>query len=162
VNFVCFIRGLRDKASPILIASDPVPSHRLDLVQAGNPNELELIGKVDSRLYPQSWWHDTLGPWHLRGAWYRPSAQVLCFIEDALSGRLEPSGRIDPLEDEEELQEPSERVPDDVLSRIKRAEQVIKERWAFPTPDPYPIPKARPVSLTQASGVIRKLAQLPA
>jgi len=162
MSFVCFIRVKGDNTSPILIAEDPVPSHLLALAQAGNPNELAFMGKVDSRLYPLKWWYDTLGPWHLRGTWYAPRPQVLCFIEDALSGSLEPVGRIDPLEDEETLLDPSERVPDDVLGRIKAAEQAIKDRWAFPKPDPYPVPKSRPVPIAQASSLIRKLLQAPA
>ena len=149
------------------IGASSNPRQMLAILQAGNPAELELMGSVDARLYPEEWWHDTLSPWRLRGAWYEPKAQVLCRVEDALSGRLEAPGRIDPvldpLDDSELLEAaeaPLERVPAEVRAvfSANTPEARARQRWAWPKVDPYPPVNARPIPVSQALPILRKLA----
>ena len=158
MQFVAFIRP-KGEPGPVHISASPDPYRMLAIIQAGNPDELELIGTVDAGLYPESWWHDTLSPWHHRGSWYLPRAQVLCRVEDALSGALEAPGRLDPLLDLPEPSEgseaPPERVPEDC--RPESPEERAARRWAFPVVDPYPPVNTTPVPATRALPVIRKL-----
>lgn len=159
---VCFIRP-KGEPGPVLVMASDEPPRLLAILQAGNPSELELIGTVDGYLYPESWWHDQLSPWRLRGAWYEPKAQVLCRVEDALRGRLEAPERFDPILDPPEPFEgsegPLERVPEEV--RVSPEEQA-RRKWAFPelTPEEvYPPVEVRPVHPSKALPVLRKLLQ---
>lgn len=163
MQFVAFIRP-KGEPGPVHVSASPDPYRMLAILQAGNPNELELIGSVDAALYPEPWWHDTLAPWHLRGAWYDSKAQVLCRVEDALRGVLEAPERLDPLVDLPEGSEGSEgppgRVPEHV--RPENPEELARLKWAWPTVNPedlYPPVKMTPVSMTQALPIIRKLLQ---
>jgi len=165
---VCFIRP-KGQPGPVLVMGTEAPTRMLAIVQAGNPSELELLGSVDAALYPEAWWHDTLAPWRLRGAWYQPKAQVLCRVEDALRGRLEAPERLDPLYDAPEPSEsptgPLERVPGHVLAQVETPEDIARRKWAFPEVDQadlYPPVKTTPVSVTRALPLIRKLLQAAA
>lgn len=166
---VCFIRPEYD-GGPVLIVSGPTPTQLLAVAQLGNPARLTLMGSVDGQLYPESWWHDQLAPWRLRGAWYQPKAQVLCAIEDALSGALEPPNRLDPILDPLEDSEgsdgvsgPLERVPEHLRQPVvkKSLKQTIAER-PFPEVDPYHPVRPQNVLPQKALPVLRKLLQAAA
>lgn len=151
MEFVSFIR-LKGKRGPVYIGQSADPHRLRDVLQAANPEDLELLGSVDARLYPLSWWEDALSPWLVRGSWYQPKAQVLCRVEDALTGRLEAPGRIDPLEDDPENDLPPDRVPEFVvLTREERA----RLKWAWPEVDPYPAVPSHSVPAVEAAPVLR-------
>jgi len=158
MEFVAFIRP-KGESGPVHISASPDPHRMLAILQVGNPAELELIGTVDAALYPESWWHDTLSPWRHRDAWYQPKAQVLCRVEDALTGALEAPERFDPLEDPPEpsdgSQAPPDRVPADL--RTKTREELVAEKWAWPVVDPYPPVKTTSIPVTRVLPLIRKL-----
>jgi len=156
---VCFIRP-RGQVGPILLATAPDPVQLLAFLQAGNPQELELWGTVDATLFPESWWHETLNPWHVRGGWYAEKAQVLCYIEDALRGHLEPPERFDPTQDPPEEPEAVDRVPGGIMAMIETPAERAARKWAWPKVTPeelYPRLTPRPPKSTQALPVIRKL-----
>jgi hypothetical protein len=166
---VCFIRPEYD-GGPVLIVAGPTPTQLLAVAQLGNPARLALMGSVDGQLYPESWWHDTLAPWRLRGAWYQPKAQVLCTIEDALSGRLEPPKRLDPIMDPLDPSEASEdgsevldRVPEDIRRPLvkKSLKQAITDR-PFPEVDPYSPVEPQIVPPKKVLPILRKLLQTAA
>lgn len=162
---VCFIRP-KGEPGPILVMGAAEPSQLLAIIQAGNPQELELMGTVDGVLYPEEWWHDTLSPWRLRGAWYDSKAQVLCRVEDGLRGALEAPERLDPTEDPfdplEEPSEPSERVPEHVLAKVETPAQRAARRWAFPEVEPYPDVDPDLTPTKHVLPLLRKLAQAAA
>lgn len=162
MEYVHFIRP-KGEEGPIHIAASPNPQKALQFLQVGNPNELELMGTVDARLYAESWWYDTLSPWNIRGGWYEPKAQVLCRVEDAIAGRLETPNRIDPLEDTEDLTESiPDRVPLNVLVQTRSRSELAKLKWAWPTVDPYPAVERRTKPRTNTLTLLRKLAHTTA
>lgn len=146
-QFVHFIRR-KDDEGPIAIGSSPDPQHALAILQLGNPEELRLLGVVDANRYPEAWWHDTLSPWHIRGLWYEAKAQVTCRMEDALRGALDDPS-LPPLPDpalarHEPAQAEPDVLPADLRERLvqaeERARQQIRDKWAWPEVDPYPVP----------------------
>jgi hypothetical protein len=153
MELVHFIRP-KGEDGPINIGSSSSPSQMLAILQAGNPAELELWGTVDAGSYPESHWHEELSPWRVRegSPWYDPSAQVLCRVEDALSGRLAPVVTFDPLEDREAPQTPPERVP----GRFQPPAEP-PARYAWPEVDPYPRVRARPTPASEAAPTILTL-----
>lgn len=57
MEYVHFIRP-KGKSGPVTIGASPDPRQMLAILQAGNPDPLELMGAVDARLYPeQVMWH---------------------------------------------------------------------------------------------------------
>lgn len=163
---VCFIRP-KGEPGPILIVAGSSPTQMLSVAQFGNPTPLSLMGSVDAQLYPEGWWHETLSPWRLRGAWYDPKAQVLCRVEDALRGRLKapckpppPQDTLDPLFDSEGVSEPAERIAD--VYRPKTPEEIAAKRWAWPQVDPYPKVTPDLVKPAEAASILRKLLQVAA
>ena len=155
-QFVHFIRR-KDDEGPVAIGASPDPQHALAVMQLGNPEELRLLGAVDANRYPEEWWHDTLSPWHRRGLWYEPKAQVLCRIEDALRGALDDPRLPEPPSAPPEPPEPSEAAPDAVPADLRerlvqaeeRARQQARDKWAWPEVDPYPITAEIEASILQ-------------
>lgn len=154
MDHVYFIRP-KGEAGPIKIGKSCSPLERLKKLQIGNPNELELWGAVDADLYPEWWWHQELEPWCVRGEWFSASPQVLSYIEDGLSGRLEPVGGFDPLEDVGDpygAPEPPQRVPERFLQPPEP-----RPKYAWPEVDPYPPVEAESVPAVKAAPIIREL-----
>ena len=163
---VCFIRP-KGEPGPILIVAGPSPAQLLSVAQFGSPKLLSLMGAVDASYYPEEWWHETLAPWRLHGAWYDPKAQVLCRVEDALTGRLEAPvtpEALDPTEDPldplTDATEPPERVPPHVQAQVaaESAEERARARWAWPIVDPYPPVHSTPTPISEVPSLIRRLA----
>ena len=144
---VCFVRR-KDGEGPIALIPTADPPHALSILQLGSPEELKLLGAVDANRYPAQWWHDVLSPWHVRGLWYEPKAQVTCRMEDALRGVPDDPRLPSPPEVVLEAQEATDGAPDSVPSDLrerlveaeKKARQQVRDKWAWPEVDPYPIP----------------------
>jgi len=163
---VCFIRP-KGEPGPILVVSGSSPTQLLSVAQFGNPTPLSIMGSVDAASYPEEWWHETLSPWRLRGAWYEPKAQVLCRVEDALRGALEApvsppavQDTLDPLLDSEGAGEPAERVSE--VYQHRTPEEIAAERWAWPEVDPYPKVTPDRFRPSEAAPVLKKLLQAAA
>jgi len=109
---------------------------------------------VHAHHYPEPWWRMTLEPWLARGAWYHPTAQVLCLIEDVIGQRIPPPGRHYNAVD---------TIPEHV--RPLTPEEVRRKKWEFPTPDPYALPssgRAKKVPPSKARRLaLRVLASSP-
>jgi hypothetical protein len=151
-EFVFFIRH-KDDDRPhgmVLIGASTAPTKTAKEMQDLSPVTLVYLGSVRAKDYPERWWQQSLLPWLVRetslGAWYKPSAQVLCLIEDVLGRRILPPGQcFDVLE----------RIPAHI--RPLTLEEQKRRKWEFPRPDPYPLPSpesARRVS----SSIARRLA----
>lgn len=144
MEFVSFIQVKR-KGSPVYIGQSEDPRGLFSKLQEANPDDLVLLGSVDSRRYPLEWWQEVLLPWCIRGAWYQGRAQVLCRVEDALNGIL-PS----PLDDCPEV-EPIERVS---TVQIVTKEDRLKAKWAWPIAEPFPKVEPEAVLPSQAAPVV--------
>jgi len=142
MEYVHFIRP-KGEEGPIHVGKSLNPEETLAVLQAGNWDELEIWGLIDARKYPAEWWFDELAPWHIRGGWYDHRIQLLCLIDEALSGKMKPIRKLSPEELDPRLLIP-EKIPIKVLADIqdnsprRRAER----KWAWPEVDPYPeVPK---------------------
>jgi hypothetical protein len=156
-EFVFFVRH-KDDETPhglIYIASSLTPMKVFEEMKVLSPVTLVYLGAVSAHQYPERWWRTTLLPWNVRGNWYKPSAQVLCLIEDVRSHKIAaPGPHFDALE----------AVPAHIRPLTKEEER--RKRWAFPKPDPYPLltsESVRAIPATSARSLaLRALTRLAA
>jgi hypothetical protein len=146
-DYVFFARpsGAR---GPILVRESDSPTYDLNQIDPASPVPLTLIGSVPAKEYPLRWWRKTLEPFHQREDWYTASEQVLCYIDDAVHGRLDPVPYAFDI---------PTTIPEH-LRTIDEERLIAAAKWAFPEPDPYPTPPTAhdPIPPSKAKNTVLK------
>ena len=76
---IYFIRG--KESGNIKIGYSATPEKRKSNLQTSHYEELEFIGLMGGSLEDEAKIHETLARFNIRGEWYRPSSEVLEFVE---------------------------------------------------------------------------------
>lgn len=144
MKFIAFIRP-QDAPGPVRIVETTHPKRIFEESDQASPVPLHLIAALDAKTWPLEWWRTTLTPWNSRGDWYTPSPQVLCLIEDAILGNIEPPP-------------PHANILDTIPESVRPLtdEEAKRLKWAFPTPDPYPPINVEPTPQDQAKALALK------
>lgn len=77
---IYFIRG--KESGNIKIGYSTNPDKRKSNLQTSHYEELELIGLMDGSLEDEATIHKTFASFNIRGEWYRPSQEILEFVDN--------------------------------------------------------------------------------
>lgn len=118
---VYFIQAGKD--GPIKIGTANGVRRRMANLQSAHYEILELLGIVIGDRDVEREFHERLADSRLRGEWFRPTATVLAFIEEALKN----SGTVDGDGVDDDTGQFKLRLDDETTKKVDRYARFVKE-----------------------------------